>query len=404
MLRPLTPYGATKAAAEMLLGSYANCYGITGAALRFSNVYGPGMGEKDSFIPRLMRAARDGEGVQVRGDGSMLRDVVHVDDVVQGILTAWRGRHNGPLILGSGTSVTVNEMVTTARKVTGAPIPAENVPVGNGEMPPWCSDISAATALGYRPAYDLEAGMATVWPDFDPNGGARMIYKDPRDQVVDDAAIKALTDAYGERVTSLPPVAIVIAAYNEEGAIGPVIDALPASICGLATATIVVVDGSVDSTAKRRPRRRARLRRAGQPWPGSGAPARLPDRPRRRRHLHRDHRRGRPVQPGRDGDRAGARGGGRGGLRDRIEDARQRGDQGHDPARRGQVLRRDDQPADRAAGYRSVVRPAGHARRGHRRRPARPAAVPGVRAADRRHHPRLQGGRGARDHPPAAGR
>jgi UDP-glucose 4-epimerase len=168
VLRPLTPYGATKAAAEMLLGSYANCYGITGAALRFSNVYGPGMGEKDSFIPRLMRAARDGEGVHVRGDGSMLRDVVHVDDIVQGILTAWRGRHNGPLILGSGTSVTVNEMVTTARKVTGAPIPAENVPVGSGEMPAVVLDIAAATALGYRPAYDLEAGMATVWPDFDP--------------------------------------------------------------------------------------------------------------------------------------------------------------------------------------------------------------------------------------------
>jgi UDP-glucose 4-epimerase len=168
----LTPYGATKAAAEMLLGSYANCYGITGAALRFSNVYGPGMGEKDSFIPRLMRAARDGEGVQVRGDGSMLRDVVHVDDIVQGILTAWQGRHNGPLILGSGRSVTVNEMVTTARKVTGAPIPAENVPVGSGEMPAVVLDIAAATVLGYRPAYGLEAGMATVWPDFDPKEAA----------------------------------------------------------------------------------------------------------------------------------------------------------------------------------------------------------------------------------------
>jgi UDP-glucose 4-epimerase len=94
VLRPLTPYGATKAAAEMLIGSYANCYGITGAALRFSNVYGPGMAEKDSFIPRLMRAARDDEGVQVRGDGSMLRDVVHVDDIVQGIFTAWRAGHS----------------------------------------------------------------------------------------------------------------------------------------------------------------------------------------------------------------------------------------------------------------------------------------------------------------------
>jgi UDP-glucose 4-epimerase len=168
VLRPLTPYGATKAAAEMLLGAYVNCYGLTGAALRFSNVYGPGMEAKDSFIPRLMRAARDGEGVQVRGDGTMIRDVVHVEDVVQGLLLAWRERHNGPLILGSGESVTVNDMVTTARRVTGAPIPAENVPVGNGEMPAVILDISAAKALGYQPRYDLESGMATVWPDFDP--------------------------------------------------------------------------------------------------------------------------------------------------------------------------------------------------------------------------------------------
>jgi UDP-glucose 4-epimerase len=174
VLRPLTPYGATKAAAEMLIGSYANCYGMTGASLRFSNVYGPGMTEKDSFVPRLMRAARDGEGVQVRGDGTMLRDLVHVDDVVQGVMTAWTARYSGPLILGAGRSVTVNEMVETARRVTGAPIPVEHVPVPHGEMPAVVVDISTALAIGYRPTHDLETGMATVWPDFDPNHpGAR---------------------------------------------------------------------------------------------------------------------------------------------------------------------------------------------------------------------------------------
>jgi UDP-glucose 4-epimerase len=167
-LRPLTPYGSTKAAAEMLLNAYTNCYGMAGAALRFSNVYGPGMTEKDSFIPRLMRAARDGEGVQVRGDGSMIRDVVHVDDVIQGIFAAWNAGHAGPLILGSGQSVTVNEMVKTARMVTGKPIPVEHVPVIRGEMPAVVLDISAARTLGYEPRYDLAAGMATVWPDFDP--------------------------------------------------------------------------------------------------------------------------------------------------------------------------------------------------------------------------------------------
>jgi len=75
-----------------------------------------------------------------------------------------------------------------------------------------------------------------------------VIYKNPEDQVVDDAAIKVFIDAYGERATSLPPVAIVIAAYNESGAIGPVVEALPAQVCGLATAAIVVADGCADST------------------------------------------------------------------------------------------------------------------------------------------------------------
>jgi UDP-glucose 4-epimerase len=118
--RPLTPYGATKAAAEMLLAAYAASYGITGAALRFSHVYGPGMQAKDTFVPRLLRAARDGKGVQIDGDGTQLRDLVHVDDIVSGILTAWTAGHIGPLILGSGESVAVNDIVEAARSVTGA--------------------------------------------------------------------------------------------------------------------------------------------------------------------------------------------------------------------------------------------------------------------------------------------
>jgi len=68
--------------------------------------------------------------------------------------------------------------------------------------------------------------------------------------VIDGAAISAFTGQYGSRATKLPPVAIVIAGYNEEGAIGPVIEALPATVCGLEVAKIVVSDGSVDSTVK----------------------------------------------------------------------------------------------------------------------------------------------------------
>jgi UDP-glucose 4-epimerase len=165
-LRPLTPYGATKAAAEMLIGAYAACYGMTGCSLRFSNVYGPGMQEKDSFVPRLMRAARDGTGVQVYGDGTQVRDLVHVDDIVAGLFLAWRAGLSGPLILGAGESVSVNDVVDAARGVTGCEIPVQNVPPKPGEMPAVIVDISAARALGYEPAHDLKSGLSTVWPEF----------------------------------------------------------------------------------------------------------------------------------------------------------------------------------------------------------------------------------------------
>jgi len=62
--------------------------------------------------------------------------------------------------------------------------------------------------------------------------------------------VEAFATHYGARATALPPLAIVIAAYNEEGAIGPVVEALPPVICGLKVAAIVVSDGSADGTVK----------------------------------------------------------------------------------------------------------------------------------------------------------
>jgi glycosyltransferase involved in cell wall biosynthesis len=70
------------------------------------------------------------------------------------------------------------------------------------------------------------------------------------DEAIDSAAVRAFTEEFGDRATSLPPVAIVIAAFNEEGAIGPVVEDLPATVGGLDAAAIVVSDGSVDATIK----------------------------------------------------------------------------------------------------------------------------------------------------------
>jgi glycosyltransferase involved in cell wall biosynthesis len=73
---------------------------------------------------------------------------------------------------------------------------------------------------------------------------------DPRvdDEAIDTAAAAAFFTENGGRAAQLPPVAIVIAAYNEEGVVGSVVEALPAEICGLATGVVVVSDGSQDDT------------------------------------------------------------------------------------------------------------------------------------------------------------
>jgi glycosyltransferase involved in cell wall biosynthesis len=71
-----------------------------------------------------------------------------------------------------------------------------------------------------------------------------------QDAEIDNAAATAFCDRNGDAASALPPVAIVIAAYNEEGVVGSVVDALPNKLCGLATAAIVVSDGSKDGTVE----------------------------------------------------------------------------------------------------------------------------------------------------------
>jgi UDP-glucose 4-epimerase len=166
-LRPLTPYGATKAAAEMLLSGYAGGYGLTTCALRLTNVYGPGMAHKDSLVPRIMRAVKAGTALQVYGDGEQRRDFVHVDDVVAALLAAWRKRVTGSVIVGSGQSVSVLDVIAKAAEATGQPVKVEHVDPKPGEMPAVVVSIDKARrVLGYAPSVDLDEGLTTVWSEF----------------------------------------------------------------------------------------------------------------------------------------------------------------------------------------------------------------------------------------------
>lgn len=168
VLRPLTPYGSTKAAGEMLMSAYTASYGLRCACIRLTNVYGPGMQAKDSIIARLMRAIRLGTTFEIYGDGNQVRDYVHVSDVVQAMsLGLTRETWSGPIVIGSGTSLSVHEVLDAVRAVSGAELPVRHGEAKPGEMPAVIVDPSRAHAAGWAPRYpQLSDGLVAVWDEW----------------------------------------------------------------------------------------------------------------------------------------------------------------------------------------------------------------------------------------------
>jgi UDP-glucose 4-epimerase len=166
-LRPLTPYGATKAAGEMLMSAYTASYGVRCAVMRLTNVYGPGMQAKDSIVARLMRAIRLEQTFEIYGDGRQVRDYVHAADVTAAVrIGLGNDGWDGPMVIGAGRSLSVLEVIEAVRKVTGADVEVAHGPARPGEMPAVIVDPSRAHAAGWSPRFDFEPGLAGVWEEW----------------------------------------------------------------------------------------------------------------------------------------------------------------------------------------------------------------------------------------------
>jgi UDP-glucose 4-epimerase len=165
-IRPLTPYGATKAAGEMLLSAYAASYAMTTVALRLTNVYGVGMQVKDSIVARMMRYAQTNGTLQVYGDGEQRRDYVFVSDAARAFVSAVGWNEPDVVVIGSAHSVSVNEIYELTCEITGVTFGYERIPAKLGEMPAVIVDTSRAASRGFVPAFSLRDGLAATWDDF----------------------------------------------------------------------------------------------------------------------------------------------------------------------------------------------------------------------------------------------
>ena len=86
--RPVSPYGASKLAGEGYCSAYYQTFKIDTVALRFGNVYGPYSLNKASVVAKFIKQARDGESLEIYGNGQQTRDFIYVEDLVEAILKA----------------------------------------------------------------------------------------------------------------------------------------------------------------------------------------------------------------------------------------------------------------------------------------------------------------------------
>lgn len=85
---PVSPYGASKLAGEGYCSAYSRTFDIETVVLRFSNVYGPFSGKKNSVVAKFIKKIESNEPVIIYGDGSQTRDFLYINDLVKGIRIA----------------------------------------------------------------------------------------------------------------------------------------------------------------------------------------------------------------------------------------------------------------------------------------------------------------------------
>jgi len=119
-----SPYGASKAAAEVIAGSYWRTYGLPVCITRCANTYGGGDMNFSRLVPEVLRAVLGGERAQIRSDGTAERDFLYVEDAVGAFLALadqGRGVDGEAFNIGGTERVTVLEMVRLVCEAAGAP-------------------------------------------------------------------------------------------------------------------------------------------------------------------------------------------------------------------------------------------------------------------------------------------
>jgi len=159
ILRPISPYGATKALGEHLCYLYYRAFGVSTVALRYFSVYGPRQ-RPDMGFHRLIEAGISGVAFPLYGDGEQTRDFTFVDDIVAGTIASAGSAEPGSVLnLGGGARISMNAVID----LVAAEFPSlqvDRLETGRGDARDTGADIARARqVIGYEPKIAVPEGI-----------------------------------------------------------------------------------------------------------------------------------------------------------------------------------------------------------------------------------------------------
>jgi nucleoside-diphosphate-sugar epimerase len=162
--RPISPYGATKLAAEHLCHLYWKAFGVPTVSLRFFTVYGPRQ-RPDMFFHIFMRALLRGDQVPLYDDGEQTRDFTFCADIVDGTLAAAFYPGQGEVFnLGGGAEVSILNVIALVETMSGRKANLKRFDRQKGDVRHTKARLDQAKSkLGYAPKVGLEQGLTEEW-------------------------------------------------------------------------------------------------------------------------------------------------------------------------------------------------------------------------------------------------
>jgi UDP-glucuronate 4-epimerase len=159
-IQPISPYGATKRAGELICYSYHHLYGMNIACLRIFTAYGPRQ-RPEMAIHKFTRLVDQGKKIPVFGDGSSRRDYTYIDDLIEGIMGVIH-HHKGFEIYNLGESQTTSliELIRLIEEAFGKKANIEMLEPQPGDVSTTYADITKAKQmLKYQPKVKMEEGI-----------------------------------------------------------------------------------------------------------------------------------------------------------------------------------------------------------------------------------------------------